>query len=981
MRTFHTGGVGVFSEAAMESFVAPFEGKVYLSEVLPGLFVRTPHGQIVYLLKHKESSSPNKEVFLRLLSAQSNDSYEILSTSIPSGSLLWVKQGQPVKAGDLLLQASRIKTSKQTLPESSHPVATPISGEMYFESMVVRYEEKERPWNATPAQRKEDASAPPIRTLVRLGTFWVLSSFLQNLHSVASSFFLKGDLVSSDTPLIQYNLVAPHRGKLKLCNSQLLLQRPIMHVKASQVWYMGTSYYFMQKEALVVSTPTQRSHTVTSYLRWTPVNSLALGLWSVVPRDLPRQPLQSPAGGQVLSSPGVFFTEQWVGRSPTVIPEHFTCFLQSGARPGRFQLYRSSHGLWKHRSRRGSAFWKQARGAEGRGTPHSSFLKNILGSSLLPSHAEHCVLHKAREWFYVPQHTLPRTVQSQDTGILLEPGKSFERVVFENCVVSIELLKADRVCFIRPARRPEKSVVTRLLARQRKGCSLKGSAFFPQQQRLEFSFYRKNTASLRPEFQLKRKKHMAHLLSFQKTLSLRLPGTRELTQSWLAQTPPEDRLSLRSPLRTKQVASPWEGRRPPYSVSLPVPTISYWGSPHRMVKLQFQPTDSGEISTAVSGSSALWSSFQEPAASLTFTLLTSTRLHLHPWSPFSFQTFPSGWVLPSVPLSRAFAKSQALGEFRAIRKKKDHLRLSVLRKADLVAFDLQGAPVTAGALLGPGMLRWGEEFLPGCGVSENGYIVKVSKNRLVLRKGVPFLGSSRGVIHVFQGDFVQKNDLLITLKSRRLQTEDIVQGIPKIEQLFEARETQGGEALVNSTQIQLRRAFTYALRSAPLPVAVLQSIYAIQLFLVENIVEAYSNQGVTIAEKHVEIIVRQMTARVRILSGGDTGVVQLKWMERVNRHFKRLGSREARYEPLVLGITKSVLQSESFLVAASFQEVSRVLVKSALSKKTDFLRGLHENVILGQLLPAGTGLIIRKPLKDSVSSSSEPGKLPGAPRN
>ena len=144
----------------------------------------------------------------------------------------------------------------------------------------------------------------------------------------------------------------------------------------------------------------------------------------------------------------------------------------------------------------------------------------------------------------------------------------------------------------------------------------------------------------------------------------------------------------------------------------------------------------------------------------------------------------------------------------------------------------------------------------------------------------------------------------------------------------------------------------------------------------ESILEAYSNQGVKISEKHVEIVVRQMTARVRILSGGDSGllpgeIVQLKWVERLNNRLTSLGSRQASYEPMILGITKSVLQSESFLVAASFQEVSRVLVRSALTKKTDFLRGLHENVILGQLIPAGTGIISRNRFDEKTLSSFE----------
>ena len=145
-------------------------------------------------------------------------------------------------------------------------------------------------------------------------------------------------------------------------------------------------------------------------------------------------------------------------------------------------------------------------------------------------------------------------------------------------------------------------------------------------------------------------------------------------------------------------------------------------------------------------------------------------------------------------------------------------------------------------------------------------------------------------------------------------------------------------------------------------IAVEKSFLEAQQFLVENIVEAYANQGVKISEKHVEVIVRQMTSRVRILESGETGLlpgelVQHTWIQKFNKNIREIGLREATYEPIALGISKSVLQSESFLLAASFQEVSRVLVRSALSKKRDFLRGLHENVIVGQLIPAGTGLL------------------------
>jgi DNA-directed RNA polymerase subunit beta' len=258
--------------------------------------------------------------------------------------------------------------------------------------------------------------------------------------------------------------------------------------------------------------------------------------------------------------------------------------------------------------------------------------------------------------------------------------------------------------------------------------------------------------------------------------------------------------------------------------------------------------------------------------------------------------------------------------------------------------------------------RWGQEWDSHFAFPTSGQITKITQNSLTIRKGVPLLASLRGLVHVLNNDFVEKNQLLVTLRSKRLQTEDIVQGIPKIEQLFEARETQGGEIIHNNMHMLLHNFFRRASRVRGNQEAVHLSIRYIQSFLVENILQAYSNQGVSIAEKHVEVVVRQMTARVRIVESGDSGflpgeLIQHRLLEKLNKVLEEQGCRPAQYEPVILGITKSVLQSESFLLAASFQQVSKVLVQSALAKKTDFLRGLHENLLVGQLIPAGTGII------------------------
>ena len=342
-------------------------------------------------------------------------------------------------------------------------------------------------------------------------------------------------------------------------------------------------------------------------------------------------------------------------------------------------------------------------------------------------------------------------------------------------------------------------------------------------------------------------------------------------------------------------------------------------------------------------------------------------------------------MIPNKQITNGLIKIRTHGEFRHLKTTSTESISNIFTAGDLVTLKIQSTKFFSentkysnqhfwktplfsqkiNSMRIGSVIRCGNEIFSGIGTPYSGQIIKKTSETVTLRKGIPILASAHGILHIFHGDLVTKNQLLVTLKSRRLQTEDIVQGIPKIEQLFEARETQGGEVLSQNVHTQLKTFFLESLQIEKLSLAVPQSILKIQAFLIENILDAYANQGVKISEKHVEIIVRQMTTRVRILNGGDTGLlqgelVQLLWIQELNKQLKLLGHCEATYEPIVLGISKSVLQSESFLLAASFQEVSRVLVRSALSRKTDFLRGLHENVILGQLVPAGTGLLAQK---------------------
>jgi len=132
-------------------------------------------------------------------------------------------------------------------------------------------------------------------------------------------------------------------------------------------------------------------------------------------------------------------------------------------------------------------------------------------------------------------------------------------------------------------------------------------------------------------------------------------------------------------------------------------------------------------------------------------------------------------------------------------------------------------------------------------------------------------------------------------------------------------------------------------------------------YILKEISYIYSSQGQKLNSKHVELIIRQMFSRVLIKSGGGTGllpgdIIPQAYLQEINQEAKRKGLDPAKGEEQLLGITRVSLSTDSWLAAASFQETSRVLVKAAISGRPDYLRGLKENVIVGRLIPVGTGL-------------------------
>ena len=140
-----------------------------------------------------------------------------------------------------------------------------------------------------------------------------------------------------------------------------------------------------------------------------------------------------------------------------------------------------------------------------------------------------------------------------------------------------------------------------------------------------------------------------------------------------------------------------------------------------------------------------------------------------------------------------------------------------------------------------------------------------------------------------------------------------------------------------------------------------KDLQAVQEYLLREVQKVYRMQGVEIGDKHVEVMVRQMLRKVRVIDAGDTDVLpgsllDIHQFTDANKQVLLDGKRPATARPVLLGITKASLETDSFLSAASFQETTRVLTDAAIKGKRDELLGLKENVIIGKLVPAGTGM-------------------------
>jgi len=256
----------------------------------------------------------------------------------------------------------------------------------------------------------------------------------------------------------------------------------------------------------------------------------------------------------------------------------------------------------------------------------------------------------------------------------------------------------------------------------------------------------------------------------------------------------------------------------------------------------------------------------------------------------------------------------------------------------------------------------GDQLAKGIRATNSGIVHQITKDEIILRKANPYRASNKSLLSVTHGNLIYEGATLFHLIYQKAKTEDIVQGLPKIEELLEARRTKDLQPIPNNSHDKLKELFeNYKPLWGP-EIAARISLKEIQQFLVDGVQKVYQSQGVDISDKHIEIIVKQMTSRVFIVHGGQTpllygDLVELHQLNKMNEDAVASGRQRATYEPIILGITKASLTTESFLSAASFQETTRVLTQAAIQGRLDMFRGLKENVLIGKLIPAGTGFL------------------------
>ncbi|GAB4328151.1 MAG: DNA-directed RNA polymerase subunit beta'' [Leptolyngbyaceae cyanobacterium] len=897
MRTFHTGGVFTGEMARQER--ASFAGTIRFPKRLRTRGFRTRHGEDALVV---ESVDANSKITLEGADGQQQ------SFSVVQGATLLVRDAQKVKEGQILAEVPLTGRSRKTTEKAAKDVASDIAGEVRFADLVPE-EKKDRQGNTT-------------RIAQRGGLLWILSGEVYNLPPGAEPIVKNGDRIESGGVLAETKLVTEHGGivrlpqevenskggrEVEIITASVLLDQAQVRVES----YQGRDHYLIETNHNQVfslkATPGTKvtnnqvvAELIDDSYRTQTGGIIKYSGVEVAKRGKAKQGYEVVKGGTLLWIPE---EAHEVNKDISLLMVEDGQFVEAGTEVVK-DIFCQSSGVVEV-------------------TQKNDILREIV---IKPGD-----LHMVDN----PDDILTREAMLVNPGQTIMPG-----------------LVAEELCYVEYVETPEGPA---MLLRPVTEFPVPDEPSVPSQE----SSNQDTNRSIR-------------LRAVQ-----RLPykdGERVKSVEGL------ELLKIQLVLEIDQDAP---------QLAADIELLPDENNPE-LLRLQLVILESLVIRRDIAA---------DPTQGSTLTRI---------------MVKDGDQIAPGAVVARTEIQCKESGEVQGIREGAEAIRrVLVVRDADLMTVSTQGQTpaVKAGELLVAG-----STIAPGVTLEESGQVVGLEDGQVVLRLARPYRVSPGAVLHIDDGDLVQRGDNLVLLVFERTKTGDIIQGLPRIEELLEARKPReacvlaerAGTAQVvygedDSVEVKViendgnLREYTinpgqnviisdgqtvsagerltdgpanphellevlFKANRETLGVhdAALLSLREVQMFLVNEVQSVYQSQGIDISDKHIEVVVRQMTSKARVDDGGDTTMlpgelVELYQVEQVNEAMSITGGAPAEYTPVLLGITKASLNTDSFISAASFQETTRVLTEAAIEGKSDWLRGLKENVIIGRLIPAGTG--------------------------
>jgi len=892
MRTFHTGGV--FTAEVAAQVRAPFEGTVHYPKRLRSRPVRTRHGEEALTV---ETNS--------LLTIETTDQKE--SFAVTQGSTLLVRDGEKVKKGQMLAEVAITgRNVRKSTEKATKDVGSDLAGEVKFSGLV--------------AEEKKDRQGNSTRIAPRGGLIWVLAGEVYNLPPGAEPVVDNRDRIGADDVLAETKLVTEHGGivripehsegkggrEVEIVTASVLLDQAQVRAES----YQGREHYVIetrqnQRFSLKTAPGTKVSNNqvvaelIDDRYRTKTGGMIRYSGVEVAKRGKAKQGYEVVKGGTLLWIPE---EAHEVNKDISLLLVEDGQYVEAGTEVVK-DIFCQSSGVIEV-------------------TQKNDILREIV---IKPGE-----LHLADN---------PEEVLTQD-GNLLYPGQEL--------IPGVTLQDLRQIQYIETPEGP--------------------------------------AALLRP------------VIEFEVPDQPSVPSQESVNEAGRAiRLRPVQRLPYKDGERVKSVEGLDLLRT---QLVLEIDT----DAPQLAADIELIPDETDlevmRLQLVILESLVI----RRDIAADPTQGSTHTRLLVEDGEQ----------IAPGAVVARTEIKTKQAGEVRGIRHGTEAIRrILVVTDSDQIVMDIgsKAPTVQVGDLLRPG-----DEIAPGVKANESAQVTHTGDGKVTLRIARPYLVSPGAVLHIDDGDLVQRGDNLALLVFERTKTGDIIQGLPRIEELLEARKpkemcilaqrpgtaqvlyndddsidinvvepdgvvtnypvgpgqnpvaTDGqtvgaGEPLtdgpINPHDI-LEIFFKLHRETKGVHEAALISLQQVQTFLVNEVQSVYQSQGIDIADKHIEVVVRQMTSKVRIDDGGDTTMlpgelIDLYQVVQVNEAMAITGGAPAEYTPVLLGITKASLNTDSFISAASFQETTRVLTEAAIEGKSDWLRGLKENVIIGRLIPAGTG--------------------------